>query len=179
MSTDIEVADGFDRMNKVVELTLKGFSPSDIAKELEMKRAEVLNLIDEWKDYAKNDKSIQERARESLVAADQHFAMLINKAWETVEQSDSVADLRSKVASLKLVSDIQSKQMEMLQKAGLLDNEEIGARIAESEEKQEILVGILRDVTSKCPNCRKEVASRLSRISGTVEPIHIISVDNG
>jgi hypothetical protein len=69
--------------------------------------------------------------------------------------------------------------MEMLQKAGLLDNEEIGARIAESEEKQEILVGILRDVTSKCPNCRKEVASRLSRISGTVEPIHIISVDNG
>ena len=34
MSTDMEVADGFDRMNKVVELTLKGYSPSDIAKEL-------------------------------------------------------------------------------------------------------------------------------------------------
>jgi hypothetical protein len=178
MSTDIEVADGFDRMNKVVELTLKGYSPSDIAKELEIKRAEVLRLVDEWKDYTKNDKSIQDRARESLVAADQHFSMLINKAWETVEQSDSVADLRSKVASIKLVSDIQSKQIEMLQKAGLLDNEEIGARIAESEEKQEILVGILRDVTSKCPTCRKEVASRLSRISGVVEPIHVIYVEN-
>lgn len=174
-----ELEKPFEQMNVVVEMSLKGYNPTEISKELDIKRADVLRIIEEWKSYAQNDKSIQERAREALVASDQHYSMLINRAWETVEQSDVAADLKAKVSALKLVSDIQSKQMEMLQKAGLLDNAEVGARIAEAEEKQEILMGILRDVTSECSHCRREVAQRLSRISGAVEPIHIVQVDNG
>lgn len=176
--TDIEKP--FEQMNQVVEMSLKGYNPTEIAKELDIKRTEVLRIMDEWKSYAQNDKTIQERAREALVASDQHYNMLMNRAWETVEQSDVAADLKAKVSALKLVSDIQARQMEMLQKAGVLDNAEVGARIAEAEEKQEILVGILRDVTSKCDHCRREVAQRLSRISGTVEPITVVQVaDNG
>lgn len=176
----MEIEKPFEQMNEVVELTLKGYNPTQISKELEIKRADVIRIIDEWKSYAQNDKTIQERAREALTASDQHYNMLMHRAWETVEQSDNAADLKSKVSALKLVSDIQARQMEMLQKAGLLDNAEVGARIAEAEEKQEILVGILREVTSKCDHCRREVAQRLSRISGTVEPITVVQVaDNG
>jgi len=105
--------------------------------------------------------------------------MLINKAWETVEQADLAADYRTKVGAIKLVAEIQGKQMEMLQKAGLLDNTEMGARIAEAEEKQEVLMGILRDVTSKCDKCQREVKQRLSRISGVVEPVEVVQVNNG
>ena len=166
-------------MNKVVEMSLKGYEPGKIAKELEIKRAEVVRILDEWKSYAQNDKTIQERAREALTASDQHYTMLINKAWETVEQADLAADYRTKVGAIKLVAEIQSKQMEMLQKAGLLDNAEVGARIAEAEERQDILIGILRDVTSKCPVCQREVKQRLSRISGVVEPVEIIQENNG
>jgi hypothetical protein len=175
--TDLEKP--FEQMNKVVEMSLKGYEPGKIAKELEIKRADVVRILDEWKSYAQNDKTIQERAREALTASDQHYSMLINKAWETVEQADLAADYRTKVGAIKLVAEIQSKQMEMLQKAGLLDNAEVGARIAEAEEKQDILIGILRDVTSKCPTCQREVKQRLSRISGVVEPVEIIQENNG
>ena len=175
----MEIEKPFEQMNEVVERSLKGYNPTQIAKELDIKRGDVLRIIEEWKSYAQNDKTIQERAREALVASDQHYSMLMNKAWETVEQSDNAADLRSKVSALKLVAEIQSRQMEMLQKAGLLDNTEMGSRIAEAEEKQEVLMGILRDVTSKCDKCQREVKQRLSRISGVVEPVEVIQVHNG
>jgi hypothetical protein len=175
----MEIEKPFDQMNKVVEMSLKGYNPGQIAKELELKRADVIRTLEEWKSYAQNDKTIQERAREALTASDQHYSMLINKAWETVEQADLAADYRTKVGAIKLVAEIQGKQMEMLQKAGLLDNTEMGARIAEAEEKQEVLMGILRDVTSKCDKCQREVKQRLSRISGVVEPVEVVQVHNG
>lgn len=175
----MEIEKPFEQMNEVVERSLKGYNPTQIAKELDIKRGDVLRIIEEWKSYAQNDKTIQERAREALTASDQHYSMLMNKAWETVEQSDNAADLRSKVSALKLVAEIQARQMDMLQKAGLLDNTEMGSRIAEQEEKQEVLMGILRDVTSKCDKCQREVKQRLSRISGVVEPVEVIQVHNG
>lgn len=168
--TEIAVQ-GFDLMNKVVELSLKGYNPTQIAKELDIKRTEVLNLMDEWKLFAHEDKQIRERAKEAIVESDHHYAMLMKEAWKTVDDADGAGDLRSKTAALKLVADIQTKQMEMLQKAGLLDNAELGNQIAETEAKQEILVGILREVTSKCEHCRLEVATRLSRVTDKVEPV--------
>ena len=104
----MEIEKPFEQMNEVVERSLKGYNPTQIAKELDIKRGDVLRIIEEWKSYAQNDKTIQERAREALVASDQHYSMLMNKAWETVEQSDNAADLRSKVSALKLVAEIQS-----------------------------------------------------------------------
>ena len=49
---EIELADHFDRMNKVVEELLKGNNPTQIAAITGFKRAEVLEYIDEWKQGA-------------------------------------------------------------------------------------------------------------------------------
>jgi hypothetical protein len=43
----------------------------------------------------------------------------------------------------------------------------------ENERKQEMLVSILKEVTSSCNHCKIEVAKRLSQITGIVEPIVI------
>jgi len=59
----MEIEKPFDQMNKVVEMSLKGYNPGQIAKELELKRADVIRTLEEWKSYAQNDKTIQERAR--------------------------------------------------------------------------------------------------------------------
>ena len=45
----------------------------------------------------------------------------------------------------------------------------IADQIIETERKQEALVGILKEVVSDCPNCKKEVFSRLSEVTGKVE----------
>ena len=67
----------------------------------------------------------------------------------------------------------------MLQEVGLLDNVELANQIAETERKQEILVGILKDVSAEYPQVRKEIMRRLAQITGVVEPIEIIEEASG
>ena len=171
--SELEIADRFDTMNKVVEELLKGNNPTQISRQLGIKRAEVLDHIDTWRSLIKSDQSIQQRAKEALSGADQHYAMIINRAWETVEQADAADQLNIKAQSLKLIADVQQKQIDMLQKAGLLENNELGDQLIETERKQEVLMGILRDVTSSCSHCKFEVARRLTEATGKVEAVTI------
>jgi hypothetical protein len=176
---EIELADHFDRMNKVVEELLRGNNPTQIATLTGLKRAEVIGLIDEWKNVLHNDTSARERAKEAISGADQHYAMLIKEAWKTVEDADQAGQLSVKSGALKLIADIEGKRIGMLQEVGLLDNAELAGQIADSERKQEILVKILKEVTASCPKCKMEVAKRLSQITGIVEPIEIIEEVSG
>lgn len=176
---EIELADHFDRMNKVVEELLKGNNPTQIAALTGFKRAEVLGYIDEWKEVVKNDSGARERAKQAISGADQHYAMLIKEAWKTVEDADQAGQLNVKATALKLIADIEGKRIGMLQEVGLLDNVELANQIAETERKQEILVGILKDVSAEYPQVRKEIMRRLAQITGVVEPIEIIEEASG
>ena len=93
---DIELADHFDRMNKVVSELLKGNSPTQIATITGFQRKEVVELIDEWKEVVHNDTAARERAKEAISGADQHYAMLIKEAWKTVEDADQAGQLNVK-----------------------------------------------------------------------------------
>ncbi len=170
---EVELADHFDRMNRVVSELLKGNSATQIATITGLQRKEVLSLIDDWKNVVHNDNSARERAKEAVSGADQHYAMLIKEAWKTVEDADTQGQLGTKATALKLIADIETKRIGMLQQVGLLDNAELATQIAETEHKQEILVKILKEVTSTCPKCKLEVAKRLSQITGVVEPVVI------
>jgi hypothetical protein len=170
---DIELADHFDRMNKVVEELLKGNNPTQIAAVTGFKRAEVLEYIDEWKQVVRSDSGARDRAKEAISGADQHYAMLIKEAWKTVEDADQAGQLNVKATALKLIADIEGKRIGMLQEVGLLDNAELATQLAETERKQDILVKILKEVTATCPKCKMEVAKRLSQITGIVEPVVI------
>lgn len=176
---EIELADHFDRMNKVVEELLRGNNPTQIATITGLKRAEVVSLIDEWKNVVHNDTSARERAKEAISGADQHYAMLIKEAWKTVEDADQAGQLSVKSGALKLIADIEGKRIGMLQEVGLLDNAELAGQVAEAERKQEVLVKILKEVTATCPKCKLEVAKRLSQITGIAEPIEIIEEVSG
>ena len=170
---EIELADHFDQMNKVVEELLKGNNPTQIAALTGFKRADVLGYIDEWKEVVRNDSGARDRANEAISGADQHYAMLIKSAWKTVEDADQQGQLNVKATALKLIADIETKRISMLQEVGLLDNVELATQISDTERKQDILVGILKEVTAICPKCKMEVAKRLSQITGVVEPVVI------
>jgi hypothetical protein len=171
--SEIELADHFDRMNAVVSELLKGSNPTQIATITGFKRAEVVELIDEWKSVVHNDTAARDRAKEAISGADQHYAMLIKEAWKTVEDADQAGQLNVKATALKLIADIEGKRIGMLQEIGLLDNAELATQIADTERKQDILVKILKEVTATCPKCKMEVAKRLSQITGIVEPVVI------
>ena len=173
MPSELEVSGKFDQMNRVVEEMLKGNSPTAIARSLSIKRTEVLEHLDTWKNLVKGDSSIRERAKEALAATDQHYAMIINRAWETVEQADANDQLNIKAQTLKLIADVEGKRIDMLQKAGLLENNELGDQLIETERKQGVLVEILKSVTANCDHCKFEVARRLSEVTGKVEPVDV------
>jgi hypothetical protein len=160
-------------MNKVVEHLLMGSNPTDIARELGMKRVQVLDFIDEWKSLVRSDSGVRERAKEALAGADQHYAMIINRSWETVEQADSNQQYNIKTQALKLIADTEQKRMDMLHKAGVLEDNELANEVLEMERKQEILVKILKEVTADCDKCRVEVARRLSQVTNRAEEIRV------
>ena len=176
---EIQLSDHFDKMNMVVSELLKGNSATSISAITGIQRKEVVELIDEWKSVVHNDTSTRERAKEAISGADKHYAMLIKEAWKTVEDADQSGQLNVKSTALKLIADIESKRIGMLQEVGLLDNAEIANQIADTERKQDILVKILKEVTAVCPKCKMDVAKRLSQITGIVEPIEIIEEVSG
>ena len=175
--SEIEPAQHFDRMNRVVEELLKGNTPTQIATITGFQREEVLGFIDEWKTVVHSDSGIRDRAREAISGADQHYAMLIKEAWKTVEDADTQGALAVKSGALKLIADIETKRIAMLQSVGVLENNEIASQIVETERKQEVLVKILKEVSSSCPKCKMDVAKRLSQITGIIESIPVEEAD--
>ena len=171
MDNALEVAGQFDQMNKVVEELLKGNTVNQIAKTLNLTRVQVENHVNTWKSMVHDSTAIRERAKEALAGADEHYNLLIKEAWDVINEAGVAAELGVKNAAIKLVADIEAKRIDMLNKAGVLEDSSVADQILESERKQEILVNILRDVTSSCDKCKWEVAKRLSEVTGQVEAV--------
>lgn len=168
--SELELADRWERINKVVDAFLKGTTnPSQIAKITGFKRTEVQDYLDEWRSVIQSDRQIQMRAREALSGADRHYSMLIEEGWDVINQSSQIGDLGKKATGIKLVADIQQKQIDMLQKAGLIEDSEMASQLMETERKQEILVKILKEVVSECNHCKVEVHRRLEQVTGKAE----------
>lgn len=172
MSTELSIPDREALRLQVQERYLKGNKqPGSIAKELGLKRVDVMDLIQESKEILRNDDVVKERAKEALHEADAHLDMLISRSWETVEQADGANDLKTKATVLKNIADVEFKKVEMFQKAGLYDDAALGDELAEMEEKQEALKKILLEVTAECQHCSFEVRRRLSKFGKSPEPM--------
>ena len=172
MTTD-DLVKHLDLVNKVAAEYLKGLDASEISNALAIPRPRVMALLNDWRVMASNNQAIHARAKEALAGADQHFSSLIKKAYEVIDSADQTANLNAKTTSIKLIADIETKRLEMLQKAGLLDNKEIAEQIIEMERKHDILIKILKDIASSHPEIREEIMKRLSEIQ-----TEVIVIDN-
>lgn len=174
MSTEEDLVKHLDEVNKVVEKYLQGSEPTQISKELGMQRTKVVALIDEWKSLASDNALIRARAKEALAGADAHYNKLIQKAYEVMDDATTTANLGAKNASIKLVMDIEKTRIDMLQKAGLLENQELAEEMIEIERNQDILKNILRDIASEYPEVRDIILRRLSSIAKNGEVVTIV-----
>jgi len=173
-TTEEHLIQHLDEVNKVVEKYLQGNEPTQISKELAMPRTKVVALIDEWKSMASDNAIIRARAKEALAGADAHYNKLIQKAYEVMDDATTTANLGAKNASIKLVMDIEKTRIDMLQKAGLLENQQLAEDMVDIEKKQEVLVGILRDIASEYPEVRDEIMRRLAQIARKGEVITVV-----
>jgi hypothetical protein len=165
VSNEEQLAKHLDEVNTVVAEYLKGNDPTKISKELSIPRQRVVSLISEWQAMAADNAAIRARAKEALVAADTHYGHLIGKAYEVIDEASTTANLNAKTAGIKLVLDIESRRIDMLQKAGLLENKELAEEMMEIERKQDILKGILQDIAADHPEIKDKIMRRLSDVS--------------
>lgn len=174
MSFEDLTIDHLDEVNKVVEKYLAGNEPTQISKELAMPRQKVVAYINEWRAMAADNAAIRARAKEALVGADTHYTKLIQKAYEVIDDATTTANLNAKTAGIKLVMDLESKRIDMLQKAGLLENKELAEEMLEIERRQELLVAILKDIASEHPEIRDKIMHRLSEVAKEKEVITVV-----
>lgn len=169
-----EVVKHLDVVNQVVGEYLKGSDPTKISKDLAIPRQKVVLYLNEWKAMAADNAAIRARAKEALVVADTHYSKLIEKAYEVIEEATTTANLNAKTSAIKLVMDLESRRIDMLQKAGLLESKELAEEMVDIERKQEVLVEILKDIASEYPQIRDEIMRRLSNVAKEKQVITIV-----
>ena len=174
MSTEEDLVKHLDQVNQVVAEYLKGTDPTRISKELSIPRTRVVELINEWKVMASANDAIRARAKEALAAMDAHYSKLITKSYEVIDEATMTNNLSAKTQAIKLVVDIEKARIDMLQKAGLLENKELAEEMVEIERRQETLVAILRDIASSHPDIRDLIMHRLSSVAKDGEVITVV-----
>ena len=175
MSFEDLTVEHLDQVNKVVEKYLAGTPETQISKELALPRQKVVAYINEWRAMAADNAAIRARAKEALVGADTHYSKLINKAYEVIDEATTTANLSAKTAGIKLVMDLERTRIDMLQKAGLLENKELAEEMMQIEERQEVLIGILKDIASEHPEIRDKIMQRLSAATKPGQTVTIVS----
>lgn len=174
MTNEEDIVKHLDQVNTVVAEYLKGNDPTKISKELAIPRTRVVELINEWKVMASANDAIRARAKEALASMDAHYGKLISKSYEVIDEASMTNNLSAKTQAIKLVVDIEKARIEMLQKAGLLENKELAEEMIQIEKRQEVLMGILRDIASTHPEVRDLIMKRLSDVAKEGEVITIV-----
>jgi hypothetical protein len=174
VSNEEQLIQHLEQVNRVVGEYLKGSDPTKISKELSIPRTKVVESIKEWQRMASDNTAIRARAKEALAAADEHYSRLISQAYEVIDDATTTANLNAKTSGIKLVMDLESRRIEMLQKAGLLENKELAEEMMEIERKQDILKKILVDIATEHPEIRDKIMRRLSEIAKQGETIVVV-----
>ena len=178
----MELTDRYKQQNEVMELFVENKPINEIAKELGVPEGVVREHIDDWRVSLRGTDFLKERVTDLLALTDAHYSKLIRSAKDVIETVDDTLQeavvkevaplLGQKNSALKSIAEFEAKRIGILQQAGLLDAAEFNAEKEELERKQEILIGIIREVTSDCEHCRLEVANRLAKVTG--EPPTVI-----
>lgn len=157
----------FEEMEQVVDLYIKNVNPTAIARELGIRRVDVLEHIDNWKNTAIGSELMQDRIEELIASMDLHYSTLINKFYEVVEEVDSdsyepkgrAALLSQKISALRSIADLEAKRLDLLDKAGLRMDASVGDDLAMMEEQMELIMNIIDE--ELCSDCNRRVQERI------------------
>jgi hypothetical protein len=174
MSTELDILRHQEEQEKIVSLYARGVSLSEIRKQTGLDRKRVDQHLAEFRDFARNDKYMLARSREVVLTVDKHFSDIIDQYYTAIKEADLADDYKAKMSGLSALAKIESDRVEFLRKAGLVAESHVGDMVAAAEEKQEVLIGILKHISSKYPEVAMEIASELSRVTGEVQAVRTL-----
>ena len=166
--------EAFQQIEKVAELYVGGItSPYVIARELGIKVNTARESIEQWHELLKEDQNSKDAAFEALTVMLQRYDRLLEEANQNLEDLKSL-NFDEKVsaqinASIKVIAELDKVRVDLLQKAGLLDQGDLGDELAEREEREAQIINILRN--DLCGDCKATVARKLQEITKTAEVV--------
>jgi len=172
LSLSIIESDAFERIKEVSDLYVDGVtSPYTIARRLGIKVVEARAAIETWHEIISQDAESKDLARDALHVMLQRYDKLLEEA------NGNLADLKDldfdeKVgnsinSTIKLIGDLDSKRVDLLQRAGLLDNNDLADELADREEREQLIIGMLRN--DLCPACQDIIRDKITRLTGVVQ----------
>lgn len=181
MSNDL--VEKLDFTEQVGKLYLQGKNATEIAKILSSPRGHVVSAIQNFKGLvrqrAESAVDLRDRLFEIVFESDESFRMVIDEAWSTVREADNAGELRNKISALKIVETATKSRAELVQKIGSGQDQDIIDQINESEEKQKVIIELLKEIRDQYPEVAEVIATRLSRIQSQVEIISMGELDAG
>jgi hypothetical protein len=164
--------DTFEFIEKVAGLYTQGVtSPHTIARRLGIKVVEARSAIEQWQEIIRHDSDAQDAARDALNVMLQRYDILLTEANQNLNDLKGLA-FDEKISAqinttIKTIADLDKTRVDLLQKAGLLDANELGDELAEREERETMILGILKN--DLCHECRITVRDKISKLTGTVQ----------
>jgi hypothetical protein len=168
------------RRNEVADLMMTGVSEFAVARRLNMKVIEVKAYWNQWKDLLA-DSDGRDVAKDHLNRMVKHYDLLIEKSHGNLSDLHGLVydeKVSAQVnATLKNIADFEAKRVDALQKAGLLDGADLGDELARREEREAILIGILK--SDLCDICRPPIMAKIRKMQQgeSVQPHEDITVE--
>jgi hypothetical protein len=184
-----------EEANRVLELFVQRVNPTKIARELGIRRVDVLAYIDEWRQSKVGSEVLRERAEELISSMDDHYDTLIRKAYEIIEEVDMVYEddesfdkaskkwgtmsraqmLGQKKGALDLIAKLEKDRIDMLSKFGLGEMDALGDELVKMEEEKQLILGILSE--DLCSKCKPVVMAKIAHmLNGT--PVEVVVVNH-
>lgn len=166
-----------ERNMAVVRMTAEQRSKEYIQHETGLSAREQRQVNEEYKNFIRNDMWTANRSREIIGYMDEHFGAIIKQLYEVVSAAEMADDMKLKASTLKLIVETETRRVDALQKAGVLSANNIGDEVAETNERQAVIINILKEVASKWPDAGKFIAEKIAELDGTV--IGVAGAQNG
>lgn len=165
--------EAFERIEDVAKLFGQGVtSPHTIARRLNIKVVEARTAIEQWHELLRQDTESHDAARDALNVMLQRYDNLLQEANDNLEELKQMPfnekTSQQILSTLKLIGDLDKTRVDLLQKAGLLDASDLGDELAAREEREALIMNILRN--DLCDNCKHVVRDKLTAATGNIQP---------
>lgn len=179
MSSELVTMD--DNQESIIDKFVRGMKPTDIAKEVNLPRKEVLALIRQWRETVQNDNESRDVARDALNVMVEHYDRLIKKFYDLADDIREQMNINGSTPQwtkelrgvLDSIAGLEAKRVDQLQKAGLYDNNQMGDELAQMEKEKDIIIDILKN--DLCNRCRPGVMQKIGEMTGRVEVVVVQS----
>jgi predicted transcriptional regulator len=147
-----------ETLEKVGELHLKGYRPSEIAREVGLSPAQTKHYIEQYKEVVRKrveqDPDFLDRIQEHTVEALDHMDMLIKETWATYESAKTEDMINQQINLLKVAGDLAEKRAKLLQLMGAKVDSGMNSRMQKAEQVNDLVARVIKDVVSHCDDCR-------------------------